>query len=128
MRHLVSPASFDQLPLSDLLPIFGARGIGNASLHSLLSRKVPPGSVVMPGVRLLILQIKTDLLVAAGLDVRHVRLPEDQKGVPLLGIEREYGLPNISCSRVQNLFVTANLECVIHVWFAAASESGDQNQ
>src|SRR5882672_4303322 len=76
--------------------------------------RVAVGSVMMLGIGLLILQLKTDILISASLNVGHVSRSEDKKRIILLGVEREYCLPDVALCRILNLPVAANIQCAIH--------------
>src|SRR5438093_13059985 len=105
---------FDKLPLSHRLPIVRTGGICNQRFHNLVSGEVALGAVMMLGIGFLILQGKTNLLVAAGLNVGHVSRSEDKKRITLLGVEREYCLPDVALCWILNLLVAANIQCTVH--------------
>src|SRR5712691_576658 len=97
------PSPCDELPLCHPLPIVRTGGICNQRLHNLVSGEVALGAVMMLGIGVLILQNKTNLLVAAGLNVGHVSRSEDEKRVILLGAEREYCLPDVALCWIMDL-------------------------
>src|SRR5436309_2407981 len=136
MSTMASP--FDRLPLRHHLPIVRARGICNQRFHNLVSGEVALGAVMMLGIRVLILQSKANLLVAAGLNVGHVSRSEDKKRVTLLGVEREHCLADVALCWILNPLVAANIQCAVHRpslrWrggrrglCAATSEGGDHD-
>src|SRR5712664_1730644 len=104
----------DKVPLCHRLPFVSTGGICNQRFHNLVSGEVAVGSVMMLNIGLLILQLKTNILVSASLNVGHVSRSEDKKRINLLGVEREYCLPDVVLCGILNLLVAANIQCAIH--------------
>src|SRR5438034_1199700 len=97
-------SQLDWVPLRHRLPFVGTGGIRNQRLHDLVSGEVALGSVMMPGIVLLILQIETNVLISTGLNVGHVRRSEDEKRITLgFGVEGEYRLPDVALRGILNL-------------------------
>src|SRR5712671_1709632 len=101
----------DRLPLCHRLPSVSTGGIRNQRFHNLVGGEVAFGSVMMLGIGLLILQFETNILVSGRLNVGHLSRAEDEKRITLLGVEREYRLPDVALCGILNLLVAANIQC-----------------
>ena len=93
----------DEVPLCHGLRFVSTGRICNQRFHNLVSGEVAVGSIMMLHIGLLILQLKTNILVSASLDVGHVSRSEDKKRIILLGVEREYCMPDVALCGILNL-------------------------
>src|SRR2546422_6772398 len=103
----------DKVPFCHRLPFVSTGGICNQRFHNLVSGEVAVGSIMVLHIGLLILQLETNILVSASLNVGHVSPSEDKKRINLLGVEREYCLPDVVLCGILDLLVAADIQCAV---------------